>query len=101
MHPNNQIALVEIFSSLIQGGVKLLMSSHSNYVFNKLNNLVLSKELDYNSYQPIILEEGDDGSISKALLIDELGAADENFVDVSEKLYYEREEIIQALNMGE
>ncbi len=37
LHPNNQIALVEIFSSLIQGGVKLLMSSHSNYVFNKLN----------------------------------------------------------------
>ena len=99
LHPQNQIALMEVFAKLIQSGVKLVMSSHSNYIFNKLNNLVLGKKLDYNIYQPVILEEGQEGSISKLVEIDELGAEDQNFMDVSEKLYYEREDIIQRLNM--
>lgn len=101
LHPNNQIQLVEIFAEMIHADVKLIMSSHSNYIFNKLNNLVLSKKLDYNVYQPIILEEHQNGSISKVLPIDELGAEDENFIDVSEKLYNEREAIIEQLNMEE
>lgn len=95
LHPQNQIALMEVFAKLIQSGVKLVMSSHSNYIFNKLNNLVLGKKLDYNVYQPVILEEKQEGSVSKLVEIDELGAEDQNFVDVSEKLYYEREDIIQ------
>lgn len=99
LHPNNQIALIEVFADLIDADVKLIMSSHSNYVFNKLNNLVLGKKLDHRRYQPIILTDENGGSMSKPLPIDELGADDENFIDVSEKLYYEREEIIQQLNM--
>lgn len=101
LHPNNQIALIEIFAKLIGENVKLIVSSHSNYVFNKLNNLVLAKELDYRDYDPIVLEETPDGSVSKHLHIDELGADDENFVDVSEDLYNERVEIIEKLNMEE
>ncbi len=79
----------------------MVMSSHSNYVFNKLNNLVLSKKLDYHNYQPVFLEEGDGGSRSRVLPIDECGADDENFMDVSEELYQEREAIIQNFNLGE
>ncbi len=102
LHPNNQIALIEIFAELIHADIKLIMSSHSNYIFNKLNNLVLAGRLDYHQYQPIVLtEHGPEGSISKLLSIDELGAEDENFVDVSQMLYYEREEIIQQLNTEE
>ncbi|MCM1231851.1 MAG: AAA family ATPase [Ruminococcus flavefaciens] len=98
LHPNNQIMLMEIFSQLISMDVKLIMSSHSNYVFNKINNLILSGELDYNKYDPIVLEESVNGSISKHVAVDDLGADDENFVDVSEVLYNEREEIIESLN---
>lgn len=101
LHPNNQIALVEIFSKLINENVKLIMSSHSNYVFNKLNNLVLGKELNYKVYDPIVLEETPEGSVSKHIEVDELGANDENFIDVSEALYNEREEIIYKLNTEE
>ena len=53
LHPNNQIKLMEIFTELTNAGITLVMSSHSNYVFNKLNNLVLSGKLDYHIYQPI------------------------------------------------
>lgn len=101
LHPNNQIKLMEIFSQLSAYNVRLIMSSHSNYIFNKMNNLVLGKKVDYNIYEPILLEDKDGGSISKMLELDELGASDENFVDVSEKLYAEREEIIKKLNMEE
>ncbi len=99
LHPGNQIALIEIFSSLIDKNVKLIMSSHSNYIFNKLNNMVLGKKLNYHAYDPIVLEENLNGSVSKHVEIDELGAVDENFVDVSEYLYNEREDIIERLNM--
>lgn len=99
LHPNNQIALIEIFARLIDADVKLIMSSHSNYVFNKINNLILAKKLDFEMYDPIVLEETISGSVSKHIIVDELGADDENFVDVSENLYYEREEIITKLNM--
>ncbi len=101
LHPANQVKLVEIFAELISEDVTLVMSSHSNYVFNKLNNLVLSKKLDYHNYQPVFLEEGDGGSRSRVLPIDECGADDENFMDVSEELYQEREAIIQNFNLGE
>ena len=77
------------------------MSSHSNYVFNKLNNLVLDKKLDYHLYDPIVLKETQEGSISKHISVDDLGAEDENFLDVSEALYNEREEIIEKMNMEE
>ena len=99
LHPNNQIMLMEIFAQLINMDVKLIMSSHSNYVFNKINNLILSGKLDYNIYDPIVLEESLNGSVSKHVVVDDLGADDENFVDVSEVLYNEREEIIRNLNM--
>ena len=98
LHPNNQIKLMEIFTELTNAGITLVMSSHSNYVFNKLNNLVLSGKLDYHIYQPIYLEKGAEGSISKPMHIDECGADDENFIDVSEALYNEREQIIQEHN---
>jgi predicted ATPase len=99
LHPKNQIELIEIFAELVSAGIKLIISSHSNYVFNKLNNLVLAKKLDYKVYQPIFLDMTVEGSFSRFMHIDDLGVDDENFVDVSEKLYFEREEIIQQLNM--
>lgn len=99
LHPNNQIMLIEIFAQLINMDVKLIMSSHSNYVFNKINNLILANKLNHDIYDPIVLQETINGSVSKHVPVDELGADDENFVDVSEFLYNEREKIISNLNM--
>lgn len=101
LHPNNQIKLIEIFAELATAGVNLVISSHSNYIFNKINNLILSKKLDYNIYQAILLEQTSEGSIGKNLVVDELGAVDRNFADVNEKLYQEREDIINNLMFEE
>ena len=101
LHPNNQIKLIEIFSELASAGVNLVISSHSNYIFNKINNLILSKKLDYNIYQPIFLEQTPEGSEATVLDVDVLWAVDRNFVDVSELLYQEREEIIKNFSFEE
>lgn len=101
LHPQNQIKLIQIFSKLPKLGISVVISSHSNYVFNKLNNLLLSKEISPDIYEPIVLEQFENGSISKKIEIDELGATDENFSDTTEKLYEEREAIIEKLMLGE
>ncbi len=98
LHPENIIKLVEIFVKLTKLNVKVIMTSHSNYVFNKLNNMVISKELLIDKYSAIKLNQTETGSISKDLLIDKFGADDENFIDVSEQLYEERETLIEKMN---
>jgi predicted ATP-dependent endonuclease of OLD family len=100
LHPEIQVKLIEIFNKLVERGVRLVITSHSNYIFNKLNNLVLAKKLNVSKYSPIILTHERNGSISKTLDIDEFGVNDENFTDISEELFNERENIIELMNNG-
>mgnify|MGYP000346880390 FL=1 len=50
LHPINQIKLMKIFTKLAKTNIKLVIASHSNYIFNELNNRVLAGELDKNTY---------------------------------------------------
>lgn len=97
LHPSNQIALIKAFSKLVKQNVILVLASHSNYIFNQLNNLILAKELDENCYSPILLSKNGKKSVSAFMHIDELGVDDENFADVSAQLLDEREEIIERI----
>ncbi len=94
LHPKNQIKLITLFSSLHKLGLKLVISSHSNYIFNKLNNLLLEKVITPQIYSPILLQSKEEGSISTFMTIDELGVDDTNFFDVTAQLYEERESLI-------
>ncbi len=98
LHPEAQVRLVEVFKELIEAGVKLIITSHSNYIFNKLNNMVIAKVLDTKRYAPIVLKDTDKGSESKLMKADELGVEDENFIDTADALYEEREHILETLN---
>lgn len=97
LHPENQVELIKIFVQLAKQNVKLVMASHSNYVFNELNNLILGKELDVDMYAPIFMCRDGRKSFTKYMKADELGVSDENFTDIAEKLYQEREELIQRM----
>lgn len=103
LHPQNQIALIKIFAELSKQNVIMIMASHSNYIFNQLNNLVLERKLDRDSYSPIIIQKKQKKSKSSYMNIDEFGVDDENFADVSEQLFNEREELLYKLSqeMGE
>jgi predicted ATP-dependent endonuclease of OLD family len=41
LHPDNQILLARIFAKLINNGIKLLISTHSDYIIRELNNLIM------------------------------------------------------------
>lgn len=103
LHPSNQVRFISHFASIAGKGVKLVMSSHSNYIFNKLNNMVLGRALNAEVYSPMLMVMRGEKSYVKNMHMDELGVSDENFIDVAEDLLRERETIIGELmeTMGE
>lgn len=98
LHPENQVKLIKAFISLIKANVKIIITSHSNYIFNQLNNLILAKEIDIESVQASILKPTKVGSKAYLLPLDDLGIEDDNFIDIAEKLYEEKVELIAKIN---
>jgi predicted ATPase len=82
LHPGVQIQLMEIFSKLTKMNVKIVITSHSNYMFNRMNNLILAKKLLPENIQVLVFDESENGSIANTTEIDELGVEDNNFLDI-------------------
>ena len=95
LHPKVQIELVSIFSLLVHMGVKVVVTSHSNYIFNKASNLIIGKQLDPRIVSAVLFRMEDRGSVSRCLSIDEYGIDDENFVVVSEQLFEEKADMME------
>ncbi|MFK7946083.1 MAG: hypothetical protein AB8G11_00720, partial [Saprospiraceae bacterium] len=100
LHPEAQVELMKIFADMVQNSnIKLILTSHSDYMFAELSNLILGKKIDYQRIAAyhLVMEEG--GSVdAKDMEVNEEGILDYNFVDVSEKLYNERMELFEQLN---
>ncbi len=45
LHPDNQILLTKIFAQLYNRGLKLLISTHSDYVIREFNNLIMASSI--------------------------------------------------------
>lgn len=92
LHPEVQVKLMEFFARLTKHNVKVIMTSHSNYMFNKLSNLLLTDELQPEKVGSYLMRATPEGSVMDpfAMRAGEEGIADENFVDVAEQLYNER-----------
>jgi len=91
LHPEVQVELIEIFAKLSELKLKVFITSHSNYMFNKLNNLIIKKEINKNNIMVYHLVRTADGTtINNEMKVTEDGINDENFQDISEKLYSER-----------
>lgn len=97
LHPLNQIRMTEIYADLAKIGVNIIMTSHSNYVFNKLSNLVIEKKLDVQDVQCDLFKMLPTGSVGESQCIDEFGIDDKNFTDASESLFNERIELIGSM----
>lgn len=98
LHPKVQIKMMGIFAELAQNNVKIIITSHSNYIFNKANNLILDKKIDISKLQAAVFRNMENGSTGDYLDTDDLGINDENFIDVSEGLYNEKMELIERMN---
>ncbi len=98
LHPEIQLKMTEIFSRLVDAGVKIAITTHSNYIFNKINNLILDKKFAIGNMSSKVFKTTEKGSEGIELSADELGVEDENFIDVSEQLYNEKVELIEKMN---
>ncbi|WP_254307027.1 AAA family ATPase [Elizabethkingia anophelis] len=91
LHPEVQIKLMEIFVELTKLNMKIFITSHSNYMFNKVNNILIKNEIDAKKMSVYhLIKDIDHSSIEGNMKVDKDGINDENFQDVSESLYMER-----------
>lgn len=99
LHPKTQVALMELFAELPKYGIKLIVTSHSDFMMDKLSNMILEGKVDADtvgSYRMVMGEKGSyDAGDMKA---SKDGIPDKNFVEISEKLYEERVDIYDQLN---
>ena len=58
---------MEMFALLAGKNVKIVMTSHSNYMFNKLSNLLLEGKIDHNKVGSYLTRATDAGSITDTL----------------------------------
>ena len=100
LHPEIQILLLEYFVKLSKGNLKIVMTSHSNYIFNKLSNLLIAKEISPDRLSVSLMKMTPEGSVVQEgdMQMDEYGIEDNNFVDVAEQLYEERMQLLENIN---
>lgn len=98
LHPENQVRLMAAFAALANAGVKVIITTHSDFLFNKLNNLILEGEIDTRILSATLFRQTDKGSEAVPLSMDELGIDDDNFIDTTEHLYDEKIDLIDRMN---
>jgi len=100
LHPEIQVKLLVVFCKLLNLNVKIIMTSHSNYMFNKLSNLILDNQINYERVGSYLMKATDNGSVIDNICMkaEADGMKDENFANVAEILYEERINIYEKLN---
>ncbi len=98
LHPDIQVELLKQFAELAKNDVKFIITTHSNYMFNKFNNLILGKDINTEYATSLLFKETPSGSDVITMDLDELGVEDENFIYTSENLYNEKVDLIDKIN---
>jgi predicted ATPase len=62
LHPDNQVSMARFIARLVNGGFKVMISTHSDYIIRELNNLII-------------------GNKKKNIALDELGYQKEELLD--------------------
>lgn len=96
LHPEVQVKLLEIFAKISKMNIKIFITSHSNYMFNKLNNMLLNGDVDKDKIAIYHLIQGKNGSYQNPeMQVSPDGINDDNFNAVSRQLYEERMKIYE------
>lgn len=105
LHPEVQIKLTEIFENIIENDVNIIVTSHSNFIFNKINNLIIGntcnkKTTGFNegTVDTLVFKKTDEGSIIDRPEIDSFGIEDVNFSDAIQDLLKEKMQLISQYN---
>lgn len=121
LHPDSQIALARLFARMINAGLRLLISTHSDYIIRELNNLIMIsspkenvKELaasmeydvDSESLHPgevgaYLFQQGDNHMVKvEELPVEENGFEVETIDNVIAQLNKKSEELFMNLKYG-
>ncbi|MDX2069639.1 MAG: AAA family ATPase [Haliscomenobacter sp.] len=99
LHPELQIRFIETLAALIDQNIKLILTSHSDYMFNKLNNMILDHKVDPKRIGIYHIINTPKGSIvNPEVQATEEGMIDTNFAKSAEALFEERMEILERQN---
>lgn len=99
VHPQLQIKFMEIIAKLIDFDIKVVLTSHSDYMFHMLNNMILDRKIDYKSVGAYHLIKSSHGSIANPeVKATNEGIIDTNFAKSAENLFEERMEILERQN---
>ena len=60
LHPKNQILLAKIFVKMINAGIRLIISTHSDYIIREINNMIMADSLKNAGYDGIEKKGYDD-----------------------------------------
>ncbi|MBR3946126.1 MAG: ATP-binding protein [Bacteroidales bacterium] len=60
LHPKNQILLAKIFVKMINAGLRLVISTHSDYIIREINNMIMADSLKNAGYDGIEKKGYDD-----------------------------------------
>lgn len=113
LHPKNQLILVKYLVEAINQGLNIIMTTHSEYIVEKFNNFIRlgnaneeifeklgygeSNILNYENVSIYNFEKEDEYSyIAKSIDINETGFDENSFYEVSNELYDESVDIIDA-----
>lgn len=59
LHPNLQVAIAKIIAEMVNAGLKVIISTHSDYLIKELNNLVLLHQLRHSAENTAFVREND------------------------------------------
>lgn len=115
LHPDNQILLTRIFARMVNRGLQLLISTHSEYIIREINNLIMlsnsgegfkerAAELGYKPeeylrpemIQPYLFVEQANGKVKtqsiqvskEGFAVDSIDKIIASLNDISEEVYY-------------
>ncbi|GAB2636542.1 AAA family ATPase [Emticicia sediminis] len=99
LHPKVQVEMMKIFVDLAKSGVKVVMTTHSDFMMNELSNLLLEKKIDADKVGNYHLVMGEKGSYDAGdMKATSEGIEDYNFTDVAVEQYERRMAILEKLN---
>ena len=99
LHPKVQVEMMKVFVDLAKSGVKVVMTTHSDFMMNELSNSLLAKEIDAEKVASYHLKMGEKGSYDAGdMKATSEGIEDYNFTDVAVEQYERRMAILEKLN---
>ena len=99
LHPSVQVVLMQLFTEMANNGVKVIMTTHSDFMFNELGNLILDNKIKAEQVSSMHLVMTEKGSIDKGdMQATEDGIDDYNFSEVAENQYERRMNLLDLKN---